>query len=584
MVNTDYNNIINLPLEVNVSIISKLDLKSLLSISSVCKGMHLIGNIIATNILKDKRITIIDNVLPIFQLSKNLSIRFSCLNKIIGIAPGKNLFNNLDKLDEILARNENKLTIAANNLIKSCAKVMPCKAGVEKDEELKILIESGAKISNLLCCLQAGFSPEIIELLLCHKNYLDTINADHVKAVELNNYPDSIKLAINKLILTQQATQILRSCNHTLSEKEIIEKEKQLQELVDKGAEITELETCLRANFSHILIEKILNNDCYTGSISLHEIEAAISNRYPNYIIIALTQRLKVDIDFYSTNLLKIILKSNLPTETLKGIISKINSISYDCVADLINHKLPEDIVLALLDRLTQANGFLALVMWGLVFENDIYSTELMKKMLDINTKAGISFPLHKYNVEYCTKLYNDSFVISLVNNQTEMSLKFLERGIETKLSPLTILNIYKKAPRKERGVREDSWQFHIRYDAIRFLFRSGINEIIHELSLMNEYPCWGDVTHAIETKQDEKTLHLLLDAYEKEESSEHGSCGFHYTSYANFLYSALVVELSDSIIERILNKVRQIDPSTIELARKKGRSSELIERLEKKL
>lgn len=584
MVNTTYN-ITNLPLDISRLIISQLDLKTLFSISSACKVMQSAGSIIASSILRDRRITQLDHVSPLIQLIDNLKTHCTCLNEVIGIKPEKNLFSNLAKLNEVLTKSETKLTQTANNLIISCTKVMPCKAGAEKDEKLRILIESGAKISSLLNCLQAGFLPEIIEMLLSQDTHSDKINADHIVAACLNNYPANIINALTHKQLSQDAYQILSTCDY-FCDKVDTEKEIQIQALVNKGAEISSLCTCLHARFSPDLIENILKRDCYTGEVTLTHIKIAITRQYPNYIILALTSKLdenKLSNDQIADSLSHII-SSEIPHETIINIIRTIKSIPARYIDMFLwTKQIPEPILLALLEKASTGSNELAATIWDLVVNKETYTQVTLKKILDINTKSGISFPLYKYDIKFCTKLYNDSLVISLVDNQSTLSLNILDDALRYALSPQTILHIYKKIPPLGRGMRESSRESGIRLEALRFLFRSGHGEIIQELSLMNEHPGWDDIRHAIEAKQPETTLHFLLDAYEKEETSEHGSCGYHFTSYAHFLYSALEYDLSDSMVEKILNKVSMIHPGTIELALEKGRSSVLISKLENK-
>lgn len=438
---------------------------------------------------------------------------------------------------------------------------------------------------------QALFDLELIKINLCFLDF-DLYNLDE-------------KIKKNPALINTKALGILEqicSLKNTKLQENLTQDETELKLLIEKGAKV-DLSKCLQ-NFCHVsVIEQILKHKAFKeDAIDLSHVLSVLS--YPEEIQSALVALVTDKINFDSSiqtefeNIFKagrIICSKTISDSNCISLIDKFSPFSLQAAhgfltldpLDVSDH-VSEVVVNKILDK---AAPFLcksdechlkmfADHIWNKVVVKNQYSFEVLIKLIDLYTKANIQFDLVKFekHILYIDKedfYKNDQLILSLVQNKAKFSLPFLEMAVRNAASPELVFKMY-AIFLSQKNERELSQNISTKQQVLNYLFNSKNYKVINGLKELGEYPGWDTVGNAISNENGETLVSLLLDAYE--------NCKYHYEAYSYLLRDAVDHKLSEPLVERILNKAFFVTNSTLEKAKKRQLSEELIQNMQQKL
>ncbi len=373
-------------------------------------------------------------------------------------------------------------------------------------------------------------------------------------------------------------------------------KDSELQVLIEAGAklsrdyELDDLTKCLGVGCSEKTIRLILSKQPFANDVPYFSLSSAIINRYPEQFISCLIDKVKKKNEIkqeycnVTTTTLSAALSHKLPDSIILKLIEKAEGkiANYDIVLWTYDDPLccSEPVLLALLDIMNIKNSTpvinLARNLWKHVFKhNSTLSFAPLKKIIELYLSASIELNCHYFGEfrNLYDKFWNDDVLLTILKTATPMDTNCLKYAILHKVSPEVVLKIYERVSKESL-----KYDYRTHSEANGYLFSSGSLAVIQRLVEIGEDPYWDYVEEALKKKLDEQVINALLDGFDKGPW-----CGYKETAYARFLDQALNSGYSDLIIDRILDKAYSLCDGTIELAIKKERSPEIIEKLRAK-
>ena len=376
-------------------------------------------------------------------------------------------------------------------------------------------------------------------------------------------------------------------------------KDSELQVLIEAGAELSrryeldDLTKCLGVGCSEKTIRLILSKQPFANDVPYFSLSSAIVNRYPEQFISFLIAKVKKKNEIKqgycnaTTGNISAALTNKLPDSIFLKLIEKAEGKILDGVfANWTHHdtlSFSEPVLLALLDivNIEYSTNVLAGIgnLWKHVFKhNSTLSFAPLKKLIELylSTKPdSIELNCHYFGEfrNLYDKFWNDDVLLTILKTATPMDTSCLKYAILHKVSPEVVLKIYERVSKESL-----KYDYRTHSEANGYLFSSGSLTVIQRLVEMGEDPYWDDVEEALRKCLDEQVINALLDGFDKGPWY-----GYKETAYARFLDQALNSGYSDPIIDRILDKAYSLCDGTIELAIKKERSPEIIEKLRAK-